>query len=118
MAHRRTSLHQHTSPWAAGGQLSPGSPWAVVTDVNWPLAISVDFRLTWGMAFLSTWAEAASVVTALRAATEGTGARMRRGAPARPTLRARENMASGAGIGDDLAELRAALAFIGWEALA
>lgn len=54
-------------------------------------------RLAWGMALLSTLADAASVVTARRAATTGMEAegRVRRGT-ARGILTARENMASAA----------------------
>lgn len=51
--------------------------------------------LALGMVLLSTLADAASVVTARRAATKGMGARVRRGT-ARGILTARENMASAA----------------------
>src|SRR3569833_1219849 len=76
---------------------------------NWPSGKETPqpSELTLGTDPLSTSAEAALVVTRLRAAIVGTGARARRG-DARPNLRARENMAGcgrgGNGSDDGLRE--------------
>lgn len=63
----------------------------MLDGLDWSAAKKERKGLTWGTALLSTLADAALVVTALRAAMEEMAGRVRRGT-ARVTLTARENM--------------------------